>query len=70
MTEQHSGRPAVGETVRLDALGECEVLSSDDPSLVTLKRPNGATLKIGERALAAMLEQEPAAMLRAQEAGE
>jgi len=44
-------RPSEGEQVNVRDIGLCEVVSNSDPSLVTLKRPEGATLKIGERAL-------------------
>lgn len=47
----YSGRPAIGSQVNVEGIGLCEVMSSADPSLVTLKRPGGSTLKIGERAL-------------------
>lgn len=70
METVRSGRPAVGDQLRLDGIGLCEVLRSDDPSLVTLKRPSGTTLKVGDHALRDMLALSPAARLHAQEVGE
>jgi len=58
-----------GEMVNVDGVGHCEVLRGDDPSLVTLRCPNGTTLKIGERALINMVRHDPETALHAQEQG-
>jgi len=50
MNVQRTGRPSVGQAVTLESIGRREVVSND-PSLVKLKCPRGATFKIGERAL-------------------
>lgn len=52
-----SGRPAVGTTLQLPGIGPATVTSNADPAMVTLETPAGATLRIGERALAAALDE-------------
>lgn len=51
-----SGRPAVGTMLQLPGIGPATVTSNADPAMVTLETPAGTTLRIGERALAAALD--------------
>jgi len=44
-------KPAEGEHVDIRGVGRCVVVSTSDPSVVTLQRLGGATLKIGQKAL-------------------
>lgn len=45
------GRPAEGAMIYVPAYGTCEVLPHSDPSLIALRTPNGATVRIGHAAL-------------------
>ncbi len=49
---ERTGRPAVGDTVRLEGWGVCTVIADDDPSTVRLRIEwTGREVRIGERAL-------------------
>lgn len=52
-----SGRPAVGTVLHLPRYGRVTVRSNADPSLVVLETAQGTAFRIGERALAAMMEE-------------
>ena len=70
MSIQRSGRPALGDTVVIDSWGACTVTADDDASIVRLRiEATGREVRVGERALAAMLANDPADALREQEAG-
>ncbi len=62
METVHSGRPAVGASFNLPGIGPVVVASNTDPSLVTLETARGASLRIGERVLADLLQHDPAAV--------
>lgn len=51
MKLERNGRPAVGEQIEVPGYGLCEVESNADPSIVALRTPSGATVKIGDQAL-------------------
>ena len=51
MMMTRSGRPEVGQTIDVPGHGPCVVESNNDPSVVTLRTENGASVRIGERAL-------------------
>ena len=40
-----------GETMQVPGYGWCEVVSTSDPSIVVLRTAEGATVKIGDKAL-------------------
>lgn len=54
MTE-HKARPKVGAEFYLPRYGFCVVEPGDDPSLVVLRVPSGAVIRLGEKALREML---------------
>lgn len=46
-----------GEIVALDGYGFCEIVSRADPSLVTVRLPSGACVRIGHKALKDLVEE-------------
>jgi len=70
MIEQRSSRPVVGDTVHVPDVGACEVISTNDPSLINVKTADGTVFRVGVKALAAMLNNDPADALAAQERGQ
>ena len=50
-----ASRPAVGDVLDLPGYGRCIVRDSGDPALIALETERGGVVRVGDRALAAML---------------
>lgn len=48
-------RPNEGDILTIDGIGVCAVVSTEDPSLITLRKPDGACLRVGDKALQVLI---------------